>query len=321
VTELKGTGVSERRACVLVGISRSSARYIPHPRNDSGLAERVRAIAERHKRYGYRRAVALLRREGETVNHKRVYRLWKMCGLGLPRRAPKKRRRGAGVVPCQAVRPNHVWTYDFMEDRCATGQKLKLLTVVDEFTRECLAITVARSIRAHDVIQVLDTLFSTRTPCEFIRSDNGPEFIARALNQWLSQNGTRTIYIDPGSPWQNAYGESFNGRFRDECLNMELFNTIAEAQIVIELWRREYNEQRPHSSLGYLSPTEFVTRYNTENVPNSRSTSLSLSGLPNGQEQHGQDTTPCPFVQPPTAALESLSSGALSSGWARNTIP
>jgi transposase InsO family protein len=208
-----------------------------------------------------------------------------------------------------------------MEDRCATGRKLKLLTVVDEFTRECLAITVARSIRAHDVIRVLDTLFHTRTTCAFIRSDNGPEFIARTLNQWLSENGARTIYIDPASPWQNAYGESFNGRFRDECLNMEVFNTMAEAQIVTEMWRRQYNEQRPHSSLGYLTPAEFVAGYNTANSPDYGSTSLSLSGLPNGQEQQGQDMTPCPFVQPPTAALESLSSGALSSGWARKTIP
>jgi putative transposase len=262
--------ISQRRACALLDFSRSSCRYRLHPRAAGPVVERLKALAHRHPRYGYRRLTALLRREGHKINPKRVHRLWKQLGLSLRQRPKRKRRRGLGSVPQQAEFPNHVWTYDFLEDACVNGQKLRLLTVVDEFTRECLAIEVAGSFNAREVIGVLEILIAKQGAPQFLRSDNGPEFIAQALQQWLADKGIQTFYIQPGSPWQNAYAESFNGRFRDECLNMELFLNRNQAHQIIETFRQHYNTERPHSSLDYKTPAEFKAEW----------TSVVLGALP-----------------------------------------
>jgi putative transposase len=200
----------------------------------------------------------VLRREGWTINHKRVHRLWQELGLSLPRSRRPLRRRGGGrdPVPVRAERPNHVWTYDFLKDHCANGQALRVLALVDEFTREGLTIEVGGSLGARRVIAVLERAFAEQGQPECLRSDNGPEFIAQDLNRLLAERGPRPRYIDPGCPWQNAYGESFNGRLRDECLNLELFANRREAAVIIEAWRREYDEERPHQSLGYRTPAE-----------------------------------------------------------------
>jgi putative transposase len=217
----------------LVGLGRSSYHYRPRGRKDGKLVQRLRRIAGKHKRYGYRRAWAVLRREGEVINRKRVYRVWRQEQLSLARRRPRRRRRGMGSVPQAASHPNHVWTYDFLEDCCSNGPKLRILTVVDEFTRECLAIRTERYFPAWKVQRVLEGLFGEHGAPRYVRSDNGPEFIERALQAWLAQGGSETIYIEPGSPWQNAFGESFNGKFRDECLNVEVFANVAEARVLL----------------------------------------------------------------------------------------
>lgn len=257
-------GYSERRACSTVGIARSSARYQSCPKADEiELTQTIRATAMKQKRYGYRRVTKLLGREGSPINKKRVHRIWKREGLQVPRRRAKKRRRGpAGEVFKRAERPNHVWSYDFLEDRTEAGAKLRILTVLDEFTRESLAIRVARSSSARDVIDTLEWLFLTRGVPEFIRSDNGPEFIAKAIQTWLGATGCQAIFITPGSPWENPFTESFNGSLRDECLNMELFTGVKDAQAIVEDWRQQYNNYRPHSSLGYKTPSEFAAEYN-----------------------------------------------------------
>jgi putative transposase len=260
---------SERRGCSMVGISRSVARYEPKEREgESELRDQIRGLSRRHKRYGYRRVTALIRREGLIVNHKRVHRLWKEEGLALPRRRPKRRRAGETVeVVNKATHKDHVWAYDFVEDRTEKGSKLRMLNIVDEYTRECLAIRVERSIDSLKVIDTLNWLFLTRAVPSHIRSDNGPEFIAKALKGWLVEVGCKTIYIEPGSPWENSYIESFNGKLRDECLNRETFRNVAEAHAVVENWRREYNEFRPHSSLEYMTPAEFSLRYGSSSRP------------------------------------------------------
>jgi transposase InsO family protein len=212
------------------------------------LTERIKKLVKKHGRYGYRRIAVMLRREGKLVNTKRVHRIWKLERLQIPCRRPKRRRYG----------PNHVWSYDFVEDRTERGNKLRLLNVIDEFTRECLAIRVEPSMPAAKVIATLSWLFKLRGTPEHIRSDNGPEFIADALRDWLGKSGCATIYIEPGSPWENPYIESFNGKLRDECLNREIFANGAEARVIIENWRMEYNTQRPHSSLDNLTPVEFA---------------------------------------------------------------
>ncbi|MCA1617215.1 MAG: IS3 family transposase [Acidobacteria bacterium] len=249
VAQFKELHVSERRGCELVGMSRNGARYRTR-RQDGELRAWLRAIAREHPRYGYRRACALLRRDGQQVNHKRVQRVWREEQLSLPLRRPRRRRSGKATAICwRAMRPNHVWTYDFVFDRCANGQKLKILTVVDEYTRESLAVETATSIRSGKVLAVLGALLAARGVPAHLRSDNGPEFVAARVKQWLSEKSIKTLYIEPGHPWENAVGESFNGRLRDECLNVEWFSNLAEAKVVIESWRRHYNEERPHSSL------------------------------------------------------------------------
>jgi putative transposase len=255
VHQLQARGLSRRRSCALCHISRSSLAYRPRLRRrlrDQQLAAQLREIARKHPRYGYRRAHALLCRSGTLVNVKRVHRLWRDERLSVARRKPKRRRSDRKGMPrLVALRPNHVWTYDFVHDACANGQRLKLLTLTDEFTRESLAIEVATSMRARGVVAVLERVIS----------DNGPEFVAVAVQRWLKLQQVQTAYIEPGSPWQNGKGESFNGRLRDECLNLEWFRNVLEARVVIESWRRHYNKQRPHSSLEYQTPEEFRQRH------------------------------------------------------------
>lgn len=233
-------GVSERRACVLVAANRSSVQYQPRRGLDDALVERIARLAQRHPRYGYRRIWALLRREGWRVNHKRVQRLWQQAQLQVQKR--RRRRRGRArveQVPPQASYPGHVWTYDFVHDACWNGAKLKVLPVIDEFTRECLAIEVATSLPAARVIAVLAQLFAAHGAPAYLRSDNGPEFVAHQIQAWLALHQAATLYIDPGCPWQNGFGESFNGSLRDECLNMYAFASVAEARILLERFRRQ----------------------------------------------------------------------------------
>lgn len=251
-------GLSERRSCDLVRLSRSAFHYQPQARDDAALTDQLRALAGENKRYGYRRIHALLKRTG-PINHKRVQRLWQQAGLQVPARAKRRRKPMAEPKrsPLQAEYPNHVWTYDFMVDATADGRALRLLTMVDEFTRECLAIEVARALPTAAVIPVLERVMAERGRPTFLRSDNGSEFVAQALYAWLYARQVDTHHIDLASPWQNAYGESFNGHFRDECLNLEEFISVLESQVITAQWRTHYNDRRPHSSLGYLTPSQF----------------------------------------------------------------
>ena len=216
-----------------------------------------------HPRYGYRRICALLRSEGWRVNRKRVYRLWRQEGLKVPQKQRKRRRLGNSGNGCVGHRAEHVdpvWSYDFVMDQTTDGRPAKLLPIVDEYTRECVSLDVARSIKAVDVIETLPHLFAVRGAPRFIRSDNGPEFIARAVGDWLAESGVRTLYIAPGSPWENGYCESFNSRLRDELLDRELFMDLREMKVVVEDFRLDYNHRRPHSSLGYMTPASFAAK-------------------------------------------------------------
>jgi putative transposase len=253
-------GLSQRHACQLLNIQRSSARYSRHARADeTATVALVREYAHEQPMYGYRIIAALLKRDGHSINRKRVYRIWRQEGLQLPRRKVIKRRYGDSTANLQrASRPNEVWTYDFLEGRTERGGKLRMLTVLDEYTRECLTIHVARSISSRQVIDVLEWLFLLRGAPDHLRSDNGPEFIAYALQDWLRERHCHTLYITPGSPWENPFIESFNGTFRSECLDRWLFAHGKEAQSIIGQWRLEYNHHRPHSSLGYLPPAVFA---------------------------------------------------------------
>jgi transposase InsO family protein len=218
-------------------------------------------LVRRHPRFGYRRIWALLRAEGFTVNRKRVHRLWKRQGLKVPQKQHKKRRLGSsdnGITRRRASHKDHVWAWDFIHDRTEDGRPLKWLSVVDEYTRECLALEVRRSFASGDVIDVLRELSLIRGAPLHVRSDNGPEFIARAIRSWLESARVATLYIEPGSPWENGYAESFHGRLRDELLDAELFTCLAEAKMLSVQWRLEYNHRRPHSSLGYVTPASFA---------------------------------------------------------------
>jgi putative transposase len=263
-------GLSQRRSCALVRLSRSTLHYQPQARDDAALTEKLREIARANKRYGYRRATALLRRE-QPINPKRVQRLWQQAGLQRPAARRKRRQRvpAPDRPPLLAEYPKHVWTYDFMEDSTADGRKLRLLTVVDEFSRECLAIEVGRSLTSAAVITVLTPVFARHGQPAFMRSDNGSEFIAHALCAWLYAHQIDTPHIDPGSPWQNPYVESFNGHFRDECLNLEDFGSLLEASLVTERWRQHYNTQRPHSALEYQTPEAFRRQWDAAHGPGS----------------------------------------------------
>jgi putative transposase len=221
---------------------------------------RMLELVRDHPRFGYRRIWALLRREGWRVNRKRVYRLWRRQGLKVPRRKRKKRRLGHsanGCVRLRALAKDHVWAWDFIHDRTADGRPLKWLSVVDEYTRECVALEVGRSLTASRVVQILAELFRERGAPVHVRSDNGPEFIAQAIRAWMAGAGLETLYIAPGAPWENGYAESFNSKVRDELLNVEEFGSLLEAQVLAKEWRQQYNHVRPHSSLGYRTPAEF----------------------------------------------------------------
>lgn len=255
-------GVSERFACRVLGQHRSAQRKAPKTADDeAALTGAIIGWARQYGRYGYRRVTALLRAEGWRVNHKRVERIWRREGLKVPPRQPKRGRlwlNDGSCVRLRPERPNHVWAYDFVEDRTRDGRRFRLLCVVDEFTREALAIRVARKLGAAEVIDVLSDLFILRGVPAHIRSDNGPEFVAKQVRGWITAIGAKTAYIEPGSPWENGYVESFNGKLRDELLNAEAFNTLAEARVLIEQWRVHYNTARPHSSLGYRPPAPEV---------------------------------------------------------------
>jgi putative transposase len=260
-------GLSQRRACALLALARSTARYRMRSRQaESELVEQIRNLATKHPRFGYRRVGALLRREGQPVNHKRVYRLWKREGLAVPQRKPKKRgTRPKQERPLPATEPDQVWTVDFLQDQTVSGQKLRLLTVTDEFTRESLAIEVGTSLTAKRVVEALARVMAERGRAPaYLRSDNGPEFVALALRGFLRRRGVATAYIEPGSPWQNGFAESFHSRFRDEFLDRELFLSTVDAQVRARVWRRWYNEERPHSSLGYQTPCEFAARWRAD---------------------------------------------------------
>ena len=278
--------LSERSACELAGISRSALAYRSQRKDEPALLKDLKALASRHPRYGYRRLWAMLRRSGwPKVNVKRVRRLCVRHGLKLRRRSKRKRRGQGGSFPCKAEYANHVWTCDFVHDACENGRKLKMLTVVDEFTRQCHRIEVATRLSGHSVLRVMQELFAIHGVPKFLRSDNGPEFIAKALKLGLDQSGCGARYIDPGSPWQNGHCESFNGKFRDECLNLEVFHHPDHARAVVELWRRQYNQDRPHSSLRYQTPSEFAAACVREKKTNALTAAPAVERLPSGRRR------------------------------------
>jgi transposase InsO family protein len=250
--------VSERRACAVLGQHRSTQRKLPRGRtNEDVLTRTIIGLASRFGRYGYRRIHWLLEQDGWFVSLKRVKRIWRREGLKVPQKQPKRSRLWLNDGSCIRLRPthrNHVWSYDFVMDRTHDGKSFRMLNIIDEFTRESLAIHIRRKLNSQDVLHVLGKLFLRHGPPEHIRSDNGPEFVADAVREWLGRLNVKTLYIEPGSPWENGYCESFNGKLRDECLNREIFHSLREAQILVEQWRVFYNTERPHSSLGYRPP-------------------------------------------------------------------
>ena len=255
--------MSERRVCRVLGQHRSTQRRTPSGRDDEErLTADIVELARQYGRYGYRKIAELLRSTaGWVVNDKRVERIWRREGLKVPAKQPKRGRlwlNDGSCIRLRAERPNHVWSYDFVEDRTHEGRKYRMLNIVDEFTHECLAICIARKLKSTDVIDVLSDLFILRGVPEHVRSDNGPEFVAKAVQDWIAAVGAKTAYIAPGSPWENGFIESFNARLRDELLDGEIFYSLKEARIVIESWRRHYNTVRPHQSLGYKPPAPEV---------------------------------------------------------------
>lgn len=258
VAYVRERGVSQRRACALLSVSRSTLGYqLRLPLKDAPVLAAMRDLSAQYPRFGYRRIHVFLGRRGFELSPDRVHRIWRSAGLQVPRKRPRRRVAGSRPRPLAAWAGNQVWAYDFVFDACANGQQLKCLTVIDEYTRECFAIDVAGGIRSRRVIEVLSQLISVHGAPRYLRSDNGPEFVSKAILKWLSTANIDTALSDPGKPWQNGSNESFNGKFRDECLSMEWFRNRIDAKIVIEGWRRHYNEVRPHSSLGQLTPIEF----------------------------------------------------------------
>ena len=248
--------MSERRACRVLGQARAVQRHTPRMREDEApLVGRIVELAAVYGRYGTPRITALL--HGWVVNHKRVERIWRQAGLKVPQKQPKRGRLWLNDGSCVRLRPqhkDHVWAYDFVSGRTHDGVAFRMLTLVDEYTRECLAIDVARKLSSDDVLERLAWLMATRGVPEHIRSDNGPEFTAQVVREWLEKVGVKTLFIEPGSPWENGYVESFNGKLRDELLDREIFYSLEEAKVVIGMWREHYNRVRPHSSLGYRPP-------------------------------------------------------------------
>jgi transposase InsO family protein len=264
-------GLSERHACWLLGQGRGTQRYEGVARSEEGaLTKAIIALATKYGRYGYRRITALLQSEGWQVGKDRVQRIWRREGLKVPQRQKPRARlwlNDGSCVRLRPVRPNHVWSYDFVSAITHDGRTLRILTLIDEYTRECLTIRVARRLGSLEVIDTLAEVMLCRGVPEYIRSDNGPEFLAQVLRQWLGKLRTGTLYIARGSPWENGYCESFNGKLRDECLNGEIFYSLKEAQVVIEQWRIEYNTKRPHSALGYRPPAPEAYRSSLPTAP------------------------------------------------------
>ena len=262
--------VSERRACKVLDQTRSTQRReLSPPTDEKQLSHDIIELASQYGRYGYRRITALLNNNrGWRVNHKRVERIWRSEGLKVPKKQPKRGRLWLNDGSCVRLRPehkDHVWSYDFMIDHTIDGKSFKILNIIDEYTRECLTTLVNRKIKADDVIDQLFNLFVFRSIPEHIRSDNGPEFTAQAVRKWLNRLGVKTLFIEPGSPWENGYIESFNGKMRDEVLNREIFTTMAEAKALINNWRREYNQVRPHSAKNYKPPAPEANLIRTAN--------------------------------------------------------
>jgi transposase InsO family protein len=259
--------ISERRTCRAIQQPISTQRYQPLARNDEyPLTQRITTLAAKYGRYGYRRITAMLQHEGWQVNHKRVERIWRSEGLKVPQRQPKRGRlwlNDGSCVRLRAAHPNyHVWSYDFVMDKTHDGRPFRILNIIDEFTRESLTIMAKRNLKSEEVLECLTELFCTKGIPDFIRSDNGSEFSAKQVRKWLNELGVKALFIEPGSPWENGYIESFNGNLRDELLNREIFYTLEEAIILIEIWRKEYNQVRPHSSLGYRPPTPETVQTN-----------------------------------------------------------
>ena len=255
-------GVSERFACRALGVHRSGIRRaLKKAADEEALTKDILRLAIQYGRYGYKRITALLKAEGWRVNHKRVERIWREQGLKVPKKQHKRKRLYLNDGSCIRLRPlhqNHVWAYDFVVDRLSNGKKIRMLTIVDEFTRECLSIRINYKLSSDDVLNELSSLFLTKGIPDYIRSDNGSEFTANELQKWLRKLDVKTAFIEPGSPWENGYNERFNGSLRDECLNLEYFYTLKEAQVIIKQWVNEYNYIRPHSSLGYRPPAPNV---------------------------------------------------------------
>lgn len=273
-----GRGISQRRACTLMHVGRSALRYRSlKAERDAPVVRRMRELSAQYPRYGYRRIRIFLGRDGHKMSPDRAHRLWRQAKLQVPRKRPRKRVAAARPRPNAPTGANQVWAIDFVFDACANGQTLKCLTVEDEWTKEGLAIEVDGRIRSTRVIEVLARLVSERgAPC-YLRSDNGPEFVSHAILNWVTDQGIATALIDPGKPWQNGVNESFNGKFRDECLSLEWFRSRAEAKVMIERWRRHYNEVRPHSSLGYLTPAAFAATFKTQDAASGQATGRSAA--------------------------------------------
>ena len=295
VTFLNQREMSERRGCALMSLSRSVCRYEPCGNDDERWIEKLRDIAEKHRGCGYRMAWAELRRAGKRINKKKVRRLWRQSGLSNQVRKRKRKRTKKGELPLRAEYPNHVWTYDFMQDATENGRALRILTVIDEFTRECLAIRIQRKLNSENVQRALRQLFDERTAPKYLRSDNGSEFTANEILRWLRTQNVETWHIEPGKPWQNPFAESFNGTFRGLFLNMELFRSVQEAQVLADHWRRYYNQEGPHSSIGYQTPVEF--RDNWSQDPNL---GLSPFGMKDVSKTEQAGKTPLPVLHIPT---------------------
>ena len=263
--------VSERRVCRVLGQHRSTQRYEKRVADDEDiLIARIIALASEYGRYGYRRITAMLHQEGWCINHKRVERIWRREGLKVPIKQPKRGRlwlNDGSIVRLRAEFPKHVWSYDFMEDRTHNGVKFRILNILDEFTRECLAVRVGRSLTHQIVIEVLTELFFVHGIPVHIRSDNGSEFTAKRVRAWFKQLHVKPLFIEPGSPWENGYIESFNGKMRDELLAREIFYSLKEAQVLIEMWRKQYNTVRPHSALGYRPPAPAAIYVQPTQIP------------------------------------------------------
>ena len=286
-------GLSQRRSCTLMKVARSTLGYRSAKAvRDGPVLARMAVLSAQYPRYGYRRILIFLGRDGHPMSPGRAHRLWRRAKLQVPRKRPRKRIATGRPRPKAPTGANQVWSYDFVFDWCASGQQLKCLTVTDEWTKEGLAIEVDGRIRSGRVIEVLSRLVSERGTPLYLRSDNGPEFVSRALLKWIVDQGIETALIDPGKPWQNGATESFNGKFRDECLSLEWFRSRAEAKIVIEAWREHYNQVRPHSSLGYLTPAEFTAKLQQTNAAPASAT--------------GRDAARCGGFAPRPVATPSL---------------